>query len=66
MSFYGTYQRLGVPVWASQRTLVRKAACLLSRDARRDPGKRALRHQFYRSMLDYQRQDRALCVRFRI
>ncbi len=66
MSFYGTYQRLGVPVWASPLTLVRAAARVLTQEARRDPTKRALRHAFYREILDCQRKDRALCVRFRL
>jgi hypothetical protein len=66
MSFYSTYQRLGVPVWASPLTLVRAAARVLTREARRDPAKRALRHAFYREMLAYQRKDQVTCVQFRL
>ncbi len=66
MSFYGTYQRLNVPVWASPLRLVGAAACVLTREARRDPTKRAQRHAFYREMLAFQRKDQALCLRFRL
>ena len=66
MSYYGTYQRLGVPVWAPQTTLVRAAARILTRAARCDPARRPLRRAFYREMLEYQRQDQAICLEYRL
>ncbi len=52
---YGTYLRLDITVHASWRTVVRAAARKLTPEARRDPAKRATRHQFYRQMLEYHR-----------
>lgn len=66
MSYYGTYQRLGIPVWASRLTLLRAAARALTKTCRRDPAKRAARHAFYRQCLEYQRQDQAICLEYRI
>jgi hypothetical protein len=66
MSYYSTYQRLGVPVWAPQITLVRAAARILTRAARCDPAKRRLRHAFYRECLRYQLQDQAICTKHRL
>jgi hypothetical protein len=48
MSYYGTYQRFGVPVFASRLTLLRAAFRALTPQCRRDPGKRGARHVFYR------------------
>ncbi len=45
---YGTYLRLGVRVWASDRTVIRAARRKLTRSARRDPAKREARKRFYR------------------
>ena len=57
MSYYGTYQRLGVPVFASRLTLLRAATRALTKACRRDPAKRGPRHAFYRQCLEYQQQD---------
>jgi hypothetical protein len=66
MSFYGTYQRFGVPVWASQLTLLRAAVRTLTKECRRDPVKRAARHAFYRACLEYQLQDQTVCIKYRL
>lgn len=66
MSYYGTYQRFGVPVFASGLTLLRAAVRLLTKACRRDPTKRAARHAFYRQCLEYQRQDQAICIEYRL
>ena len=63
---HGTYLRLGVTVWASDRTVIRAARRKLTRSARRDPAKREARKRFYREMLEYQRKDQSLCVQFRL
>jgi len=66
MSFYGTYQRLGVPVFAPRLTLLRAAVRALSKKCRRDPAQRALRHTFYREVLEHQRNDQAICIKYRL
>ena len=66
MSYYGTYQRFGVPVFASRLTLLRAAARALTPECRRDPGRRAARHAFYRQCLEYQQQDQAICIKYRL
>lgn len=66
MSYYGTYQRFGIPVFASRLTLLRAAARALTKACRRDPAKRAARHAFYRQCLEYQQQDQAICIKYRL
>ncbi len=66
MSYYGTYQRLGVPVFAPRLTLLRAAVRILTKKSRRDPAKRAARHAFYRECLEYQQQDQAICIKYRL
>lgn len=66
MSYYGTYQRFGVPVFASRLTLLRAAVRVLTKQCRRDHTKRAVRHAFYRECLKYQLQDQAICIKHRL
>lgn len=66
MSYYGTYQRFGIPVFASRLTLLRAAARALTKACRRDPAKRAARHAFYRQCLEYQKRDQAICIKYRL
>lgn len=66
MSYYGTYQRFGVPVFASRLTLLRAAVRVLTKQCRRDPAKRGARHAFYRECLRYQLQDQAICIKHRL
>jgi hypothetical protein len=66
MSYYGTYQRFGVPVFASRLTLLRAAIRILTPECRRDSHKRAARHAFYRQCLEYQQQDQAICIKYRL
>lgn len=61
---FGTYCRLGVPVWAADRIVLRAACGLMSPDARRDPGLRAVRHHFYRTMLEFHHGQQELCREF--
>lgn len=66
VSMFGTYCRLGVPVWSTDRQVIRAARQLLSATARRRLDLRAERHAFYRKMLDFHRGQQALCREFRL
>ena len=50
---FGTYCRLGVPVWSTDREVIRAARRLLSVRARRGRALRAERHAFLRQMLEF-------------
>jgi len=63
---YGTYLRLGIPVWASDRTVIRAAQRKLTRSARRDPAKREARKRFYREMLEHHANAQRLVAEFRL
>ncbi len=63
---YGTYLRLGVTVWASDRTVIRAARRKLARSARRDPAKREARKRFYREMLEHHANAQRLAGEFRL
>jgi len=63
---YGTYLRLDVTVWASNRTVIRAAQSKLARSARRDPTKRDARKRFYREMLEHHANARRLVAEFRL
>jgi hypothetical protein len=63
---YGTYLRLGVTVWASDRAVIRAARRKLARSARRDPAKREARKRFYREMLKHHANARRLVAEFRL
>lgn len=64
--FHGTYCRLRVPVWASDREVIRAAHRKLKRSARRSFAARAARHEFLRAMLAHHHNERAFCVRNRL
>ncbi len=64
--YYGTYLRLDITVHASWRTVIRAAAKKLAPEARRDPTKRAVRHRFYRQMLDYHREAQKIVSYWRL
>ena len=62
MSF-ATYCRLGVPVWAPDRAVIRAArGKLLKTSLRREH--RDARHDFYRTMLAHHHGEQDLCRRF--
>ena len=63
---YATYLRLGVTVWASDRTVIRAARRKLARSARRDPAKREARKRFYRDMLEHHASAQRLAAEFRL
>lgn len=57
---YGTYCRLNLPVWASDREVIRAASKKLKRRFRHDRKRRDVRHEFYRNMLQYHADAREL------
>lgn len=63
---YGTYLRLDVMVWASNRTVIRAARRKLARSARCDPAKRRARKRFYREMLEHHANAQRLVAEFRL
>lgn len=63
---YGTYLRLDVTVWASDRTVIRAARRKLTRTAQRDPAKREARKRFYREMLEHHANAQRLVAEFRL
>jgi hypothetical protein len=63
---YGTYLRLDITVWDSDRAVIRAARRKLARSARRDPSKRAARKRFYREMLEHHVNAQRLVVEFRL
>jgi len=64
----GTYQRLGVSIWANERDVVRRAYKRIALKHRRSLTRqaRAARKEFYRIMLCEHRDARALAVAFRL
>lgn len=63
---YGTYLRLDVTVWASNRTVIRAARHKLTRFAQRNPAKREVRKRFYREMLEHHANAQRLVAEFRL
>lgn len=63
---YGTYLRLDVKVWASDRTVIRAARSKLAQSARRDPDKCEARKRFYREMLEHHANAQRLVAEFRL
>lgn len=63
---YGTYLRLDVTVWASNRTVIRAARRKLAQSARCDPSKREVRKRFYREMLEHHVNAQRLVAEFRL
>jgi hypothetical protein len=63
---HGTYLRLDVRVWASDRAAIRAARRKLTRSARRDPAKREARKRFYREMLEHHANAQRLVAEFRL
>jgi hypothetical protein len=63
---YGTYLRLDITVWASDRAVSRAARRKLTRSARRDPAKREARRRFYSEMLQHHANAQRLVAEFRL
>ena len=62
----GTYLRLDITVHDGWRAVIRAASRKLTRQARRDPKRRAARKRFYREMLDYHRQEQDIVRTWRL
>lgn len=63
---FGTYQRLGVHVHASDMTVIRAARRKLRKSCWHDPAYREGRKLFYRNMLEYHAQARGLARAYRL
>lgn len=63
---FGTYQRLRVPVSASNTEVIRKARRKLKKAYRNKATYRAQRHMFYRSMLKYHAEAQTLVTYWRL
>ncbi len=63
---YGTYLRLDITVWASDRAVIRAARRKLTRTTQRDPAKRDVRKRFYREMLEHHASAQRLAAEFRL
>jgi hypothetical protein len=61
---FGTYQRLNVHVWASNREVIRATASKF-RDWR-NPAEREARKHFYRVMLMYHKDEQDVCLKWRL
>ena len=64
--YTGTYERLGVTVFASNREVIRAASRKLKPGARSDRKQRTARHAFYRTMLACHGAALELVIRFRL
>lgn len=63
---YGTYQRLNVSVYASNREVIRAASRKLKPSARHSREYREGRHLFYRNMIEYHAKALALVKEWRL
>ena len=61
---FGTYNRLNVPVSASNIAVIRAARCKLKNP--RNPAEREARHNFYRAMLDHHASAQGLVREWRL
>lgn len=62
----GTYNRLDVSVWASNRQVIKAASKVLMKKVRTARHCREARHKFYREILECHQMARNLVVRFRL
>lgn len=58
MSMYGTYCRLHLPVWATDREVIRAAHRKLKRSVRRAHKHREVRHSILRELLEHHTRAR--------
>jgi hypothetical protein len=63
---FGTYNRLRVHVYASDRAVIKAASLKLKKQFRHTRKDRVARHKFYRQMLDYHHEHQDLCREFRL
>lgn len=66
MYYYGTYRRLGVHIYASNREVIRAAQKKLHPIFHYDRDVREQRHRFYREILSQHHQARAIAEEFRL
>ena len=63
---FGTYQRLRLPISASNVAVIRAVRRKFTKASRRDPAMREGRKHVYRAMLDYHAKARGLARQFRL
>lgn len=63
---FGTYQRLHVPVYASNISVIRAARMKIAVEHRASPAMRGERKKFYRIMLDYHAKARSIVAEYRL
>ncbi len=59
-AFWSTYERLGLPVWATPREVLRAGQRKLKGKVRYSQTQRGMRHNFYRDLLDCHRRAREI------
>lgn len=62
--YMGTYHRLGLPVTASDRQVIRALRRRMTADSKRRPELREARHKAYRLVLDCHRSAKNLAKAF--
>ncbi|MEE9926149.1 MAG: hypothetical protein PBV01_22740 [Brucella anthropi] len=63
---YAANLRLELPVWDSDRAVIRAASRKLAPSARRDPASRDARKHLYRDVLRHHADARRLVLQFRL
>lgn len=63
---FGTYQRLNVSIWASDRAVIKAARTKIDKSHRKGLQMRSQRKVFYRSMLYYHHKAQELANTFRL
>lgn len=63
---FGTYQRLGVHVWSSNRVLLRLARKMIAPAYRSRQDYRDARHKFYREMIAHHHNEQTLMREWRL
>jgi hypothetical protein len=63
---FGTYCRLGVPVWSTDLEVIRASRQLLSARAKRGRELRAERHAFYQQILEFHHCEQEVVREYRL
>jgi hypothetical protein len=66
LRLFGTYCRLGLPVWSTDREVIAAALRKLKRSARKGRKHREGRHAFLRCMLNNHHAAQQLCREYRL
>jgi hypothetical protein len=64
--YFGTYERLGVSVFATTRVVLRVAQRKLKKQVRYSRQSRDMRHEFYRELLKHHKHARELVEQWRL